>query len=216
MNLTQLKYDAHGLIPAIIQDVKTGEVLMMAYMNQESVERTLATGKTWFYSRSRQQLWLKGETSGHFQYVKEASYDCDADTLLFKVEQVGVACHEGHQSCFHYSLTEGQTVGEQTKDPTDIYGATPSILNELFQVIADRKINPQEGSYTTYLFTKGQDKILKKVGEEAAETIIASKNQDKAELVYEMADLWYHCLVLLANHGYEPKDIFAELAKRRK
>jgi phosphoribosyl-AMP cyclohydrolase / phosphoribosyl-ATP pyrophosphohydrolase len=216
MNIEQLTFDAQGLIPAIIQDVHSGEVLMMAYMNKESVEKTITTGKTWFYSRSRQKLWLKGETSGHFQHVKEAYYDCDADTLLFKVQQVGVACHEGYTSCFHYALTDGHPVNEQLVDPECIYGANHTVLTELFQVITDRKANPQEGSYTTYLFTKGQDKILKKVGEEAAETIIASKNDSKEELVYEMADLWYHCLVLLANHGYEPKDIFAELAKRRK
>jgi len=216
MNIELLKFDAHGLIPAIIQDVETGEVLMMAYMNRESLEKTFESGKTWFYSRSRQKLWQKGETSGHIQHVRAAYYDCDADTLLFKVEQVGVACHEGYQSCFHYGLFDGQPVGERTVDPQTVYQAGPAILDELYGIIADRKLNPTEGSYTTYLFNKGQDKILKKVGEEAAETIIASKNNDKAEVVYEMSDLWYHCLVLLAQHGYEPKDIFCELAKRRK
>lgn len=216
MNIDKLKFDAHGLIPAIIQDVHTNEVLMMAYMNRESLAKTLATGTTWFYSRSRGKLWQKGETSGHYQYVKEAYYDCDADTLLYKVEQVGQACHEGYKSCFHYNLQDGKPVGVPAADPDSIYGQGPAIINELFAVVADRKLNPQEGSYTTYLFTKGQDKILKKVGEEAAETIIASKNQSKEEVVYEMADLWYHCLVLLANHGFAPRDIFAELAKRRK
>lgn len=216
MDMEKLKFDAHGLIPVIIQDVQTNEVLMMAYMDKESLARTLATGTTWFYSRSRRKLWQKGETSGHYQYVKEVYYDCDADTLLCKVEQVGEACHEGYKSCFHYDLTDGQPVATQTADPAAIYDTGPAILNELFKVITDRKANPQEGSYTTYLFSKGQDKILKKVGEEAAETIIASKNDCKEEVVYEMADLWYHCLVLLANHGFEPKDIFAELAKRRK
>lgn len=216
MNMESLKFDAHGLIPAIIQDVKSSEVLMMAYMNRESLEKSLASGTTWFYSRSRKALWQKGETSGHFQHIRESYYDCDADTLLFKVEQVGVACHEGFASCFHYNLSDGQPVGKQAVDPKNVYQAGPSILNELFAIIADRKVNPMEGSYTTYLFDKGQDKILKKVGEEASETIIASKNQDKAEVVYEMSDLWYHCLVLLAQHGYEPKDIFIELAKRRK
>lgn len=216
MNMEKLKFDAHGLIPAIIQDVQTNQVLMMAYMNKESLEKTLDCGKTWFYSRSRQKLWMKGESSGHYQFVKEISYDCDADTLLIKVEQVGEACHEGYKSCFHYDLRDGQATGARTADPAAIYDAGPAVLNELFAVIADRKANPREGSYTTYLFNKGQDKILKKVGEEAAETIIASKNNSKEEVVYEMADLWYHCLVLLANHGFEPKDIFAELAKRRK
>lgn len=216
MDIEQLKFDAHGLMPAIIQDSETGEVLMMAYMNRESMARTLATGTTWFYSRSRGKLWQKGETSGHYQYVKEAYYDCDADTLLFKVAQVGEACHEGYRSCFHYDLKAGQSVGTPAADPAVIYGAGPAILNELFQVIADRQLNPRDGSYTTYLFEKGQDKILKKVGEEAAETIIASKNHSKEELVYEMADLWYHCLVLLASHGFAPGDVFAELAKRRK
>jgi phosphoribosyl-ATP pyrophosphohydrolase/phosphoribosyl-AMP cyclohydrolase len=217
MNVENIKFDSNGLVPAIIQDEATGTVLMLAYMNAESLAKTLATGVTWFYSRSRRALWQKGETSGHVQRVKEIYYDCDADTLLIKAEQTGAACHEGTFSCFSRRLDgeNGQT--EKLVDPDTVYKEPlAGVLYELYHVINDRKYNPKEGSYTNYLFEKGQDKILKKVGEEAAETIIASKNQDKAEILYEMADLWYHCLVLLANHDITPSELFEELKKRRK
>ncbi len=217
MNAENIKFDSNGLVPAIIQDEASGTVLMLAYMNAESLAKTLATGVTWFYSRSRRALWQKGETSGHVQRVKEIYYDCDADTLLIKAEQTGAACHEGTFSCFSRRLDgeNGQT--EQLVEPATVYNEPlAGVLYELYHVINDRKYNPKEGSYTNYLFEKGQDKILKKVGEEAAETIIASKNQDKAEILYEMADLWYHCLVLLANHDITPSELFAELRKRRK
>ena len=217
MNVENIKFDSNGLVPAIIQDEATGTVLMLAYMNAESLAKTLATGVTWFYSRSRRALWQKGETSGHVQRVTEIYYDCDADTLLIKAEQTGAACHEGTFSCFSRRLDgeNGQT--KRLVDPDTVYKEPlAGVLYELYHVIKDRKYNPKEGSYTNYLFEKGQDKILKKVGEEAAETIIASKNQDKAEILYEMADLWYHCLVLLANHDITPSELFEELKKRRK
>jgi len=203
--IEQLKFDENGLIPAIIQDYNNGQVLMLAYMNAESLRKTLDTGQTYFFSRSRQQLWHKGETSGHFQYVKSISYDCDADALLIKVEQVGAACHTGHRSCFFNTVVESD-------------GAEPgddSILKELFDVIVDRKNNPKEGSYTDYLFEKGIDKILKKVGEEAAEVIIAAKNGSYDEVRWEVADLFYHVLVLLAQQGMTLEDIYAELRGRR-
>lgn len=217
MNIEYIKFDEKGLIPTVIQQAETGTVLMLAYMNKESLQKTVETGVTWFYSRSRHTLWQKGETSGHVQKVQDIYYDCDADTLLIKVEQIGVACHEGTLSCFSRKLGETEIQAEKLVDASKVYGESVStVLHDLYHVINDRKINPKEGSYTNYLFDKGQDKILKKVGEEAAETIIASKNNDKAELVYEMADLWYHCLVLLANHDVSPSELLAELQKRRK
>lgn len=206
-----LNYNSHGLIPAIVQDKSTRQVLMLAYMNKESLAKTVETGYTWFYSRSRQRLWHKGETSGHVQKVADIRYDCDADTLLVTVEQTGVACHEGTYSCFSRVLGHDVCTEPEASD-----GRAAAVLQELYQVIADRKANPQEGSYTTYLFAKGQDKILKKVGEECAETIIGSKNNSKEELLYEMADLWYHCLVLLAYHNITPDELLAELQRRRK
>jgi len=216
-NMDTIKFDEKGLIPAIIQQVETGTVLMLAYMNKESLQKTVETGVTWFYSRSRRGLWQKGETSGHVQKVQDIYYDCDADTLLIKVEQTGAACHEGTLSCFSRKLGDTEIQGEKLVDPNTVYGESLSgVLHELYHIINDRKLNPKEGSYTTYLFEKGQDKILKKVGEEAAETIIASKNNDKNELISEMSDLWYHCLVLLANHDVTPSELMAELQKRRK
>ena len=217
MKIDNIKFDEKGLVPAIIQQVETGTVLMLAYMNKESLAKTVETGVTWFYSRSRQSLWQKGETSGHVQKVQDIHYDCDADTLLIKVEQTGAACHEGTLSCFSRKLGETEIEGEQIVDTSKIYGQSLSgVLHELYHLINDRKLNPKEGSYTNYLFEKGQDKILKKVGEEAAETIIASKNNDKNELISEMSDLWYHCLVLLAHHDVTPSELMAELQKRRK
>ncbi len=199
---TALKFDERGLIPAVVQDYHTGQVLMVAYMNREALEKTVATGETHFYSRSRQRLWHKGETSGNIQKVKEIFYDCDADTLLVQVLPQGPACHTGARSCFY------RTVGGDEK-------TAGSILDELAAVIADRKENMPEGSYTTYLFEKGLDKILKKVGEETAEVIIAAKNPGSGELVYETADLFYHLLVLLEEKGVTLESIWQELAKRR-
>ena len=213
IDFANLKFDEKGLIPAIVQDVKTNAVLMLAYMNEESLARTVETGYTWFWSRSRQELWNKGATSGHMQKVLSITYDCDGDTLLLKVEQTGNACHTGSYSCFSYPLwnsAEGKNlpvVGEAN---------LPSVLSELYAVIQEKKEHGGEKSYTRYLFMSGQDKILKKVGEESAETIIASKNNDSKEVVYEMSDLWYHCLVLLAYHNISPGELLAELGGRRK
>lgn len=215
--IENLRFDQSGLIPAIIQDYKTGQVLMMAYMNEEALKKTIETNKTWFYSRSRQKLWMKGEESGHVQEVKEIRYDCDGDALLIKVEQTGVACHTGHYSCFYRDI-EGKEVEAKTLDEQVIYALGkegPAILFELYEVIESRKREMPEGSYTAYLFGKGLDKILKKVGEEAAEVIIAAKNPDKGETVYEIADLMYHLMVLMVEKDIELSDIFAELRKRR-
>ena len=208
--LERIKFDQQGLVPAIVQDATNGTVLMLAYMNRESLAKTLETGTTWFYSRSRQELWNKGATSGHVQMVKELLYDCDGDTLLVKVEQTGAACHEGTYSCF--SRRFGEAEPTQTERPAL---AATEVLTELFAVLEDRRQNPQQGSYTSSLFAKGEDRILKKIGEEAAETIIAAKNHSQGEVIYEMADLWYHCLVLLAAHKIDFAALIEELGKRR-
>ena len=208
----KLKFDAHGLIPAIIQDVQTRDVLMLAYMNKESLGRTISTGETWFWSRSRQELWHKGATSGHIQKVKALYYDCDADTILVLAEQTGAACHTGERTCFHNLLaSEAQNLPAALTET----GAGAGIINEVYQVVMARKAERPEGSYTTYLFNKGLDKILKKVGEEAAEVIIGAKNRSREEVVYEVADLLYHLLVLLGEQEITPEEVYAELAKRR-
>ena len=212
-DMNVLKFDDKGLIPAIIQDVVSQSVLMLAYMNKESLEKTMETGYTWFYSRSRQELWNKGATSGHVQKVVAIAYDCDADTLLVTVEQTGAACHEGTFSCF----TRTAFIREENKQlPVISPESLPALINELYMTINQRRESGDEKSYTKYLFKAGQDKILKKVGEEAAETIIASKNHDSKEIIYEMSDLWYHCLVLLAYHDIKPNALLKELSDRRK
>ncbi|KAB2952664.1 bifunctional phosphoribosyl-AMP cyclohydrolase/phosphoribosyl-ATP diphosphatase HisIE [Heliorestis acidaminivorans] len=214
--LEKVKYDPQGLVTAIIQDYQDGRVLMVAYMNQESLEKTIETGQTYFYSRSRQSLWHKGETSGHIQIVKSMEIDCDGDALLFQVEQVGVACHEGIRSCFRPVDSSQPMSTEVTEQATqDQKAELGEVLAGLSQVIAQRKEEMPEGSYTTYLFTKGQDKILKKIGEEAAEVIIASKNNEAEELIYESCDLLYHLLVLLRHQNIELSDLAQELNKRR-
>lgn len=200
----KLKYDEKGLIPAIVQDAKTGQVLMLAYMNSESLEKTLETKTTWFYSRSRGELWNKGYTSDHYQDVVSVAADCDFDTLLVRVHPRGPACHTGEVSCFYNGILDDP-------DPLD-----RGILYGEFERILDRRANPIEGSYTNYLFEKGVDKICKKIGEESAETIIAAKNDDKKELIAESADLLYHLNVLWANQGVHPDDVMAEVAKRYK
>ncbi len=204
MNFDEFKTDEKGLIPCITQDYKTGEVLQLAYMNKESYEATCATGKMTYFSRSRQELWCKGETSGHYQYVKELRLDCDHDTVLAKVHQVGAACHTGARSCFFNELAK--------KEYNNINPLT--ILNEVFATIEERKRNPKEGSYTNYLFEKGIDKILKKCGEEATEIVIAAKNPDAEELKYEIADFLYHMMVLMAECGLNWDDVVKELANR--
>ncbi|WP_227764842.1 bifunctional phosphoribosyl-AMP cyclohydrolase/phosphoribosyl-ATP diphosphatase HisIE [Zhaonella formicivorans] len=213
--LDNIKYNQQGLIPAIVQESDTGEVLMLAYMNRESLERSLATGETWFYSRSRQELWHKGATSGHIQKIDGIYYDCDADTLLVKVKQTGEACHEGYHSCFHYELQKDGT-GKILQEKAIAGGMKlGKILEEVYRVILDRQKNRPEKSYTTYLFEKGVDKILKKVGEETAEVIIAAKNNNPAEVVYEVSDLLYHLLVLLVEQGVNLEKIAGELQGRR-
>jgi len=272
--LEKVKYNADGLVPAIAQDIRTDEVLMLAWMNEESLRKTIETGKAHYFSRSRQKLWLKGETSGHFQKVRSISIDCDADTLLLKVEQTGSACHTGHRSCFFTRLetdelksgmdmrdagmreradaeefsADGEKVAAACSESAEAgekstmtgaentvsagaesaaagaknaapgskgIAAGPEVLGEVFDVITDRKINPREGSYTNYLFTKGLDKILKKVGEEASEVVIASKNGDRKEISAEIADLIYHIMVLIAERGMTLTDIYEELNNRK-
>ena len=201
MNIEQIKFDEKGLVPAIIQDYYTKKVLTLAYMNKESLEITLRDKKTCFFSRSRQELWLKGETSGNYQRVVSVKYDCDADALLVEVKKDGPACHTGAESCFFNSLFEAE----------DYSSFTPE---KLYELIKDRKVNPNKKSYTTYLFEKGLDKILKKVGEECTEVIIAAKNNDNDELRYEIADLYYHTLVLMIEQDLTIQDVKDELAKR--
>lgn len=221
----ELKFRESGLIPAIVQDANNGDVLMMAYMNREALEKTLQTGKAWFWSRSRQQLWQKGETSGHYQEVKRVVADCDFDALLIQVEQEGPgACHDGYRSCFHnpveYDGSE-QPVASTTDespifDSEEVYGRrSPRIINELYELAQHRRVNPVEGSYTNYLLTQGLDKILKKIGEEATEVVIAAKNPGVDELIYELADLYYHTIVLMVEKGTDPGAVFSELRSRR-
>ena len=204
MNITDLKFDQNGLIPAVVQNYKTGKVLMLGYMNQESFKKTMESGTVWFFSRSRNQLWNKGETSGNFLDVIEIASDCDDDAVLIKVEPQGPTCHTGEESCFHHSFDAAKN--EKAFDQT--------VLFDLFDVIESRKTNPIEGSYTNYLFEKGIDKILKKVGEETAETIIAAKNNSKEEITYETADLFYHLLVMMSERGIRPEDIMKTLYER--
>ncbi|MFB4164538.1 bifunctional phosphoribosyl-AMP cyclohydrolase/phosphoribosyl-ATP diphosphatase HisIE [Alteribacillus sp. JSM 102045] len=205
MNIEELTFDEKGLIPAIVQDAVSKEVLTLAYMNKESVQKTLETKETWFYSRSRQELWHKGETSGNTQHVTDIHYDCDQDALVVKVTPNGPACHKGKYSCFSQSLLE--------KDPDSTSGRF-AILNQLEQTIAEREAEMPEGAYTTYLFTEGVDKILKKVGEEASEVIIASKNRDAEELKWESADLLYHLFVLLREQKMPLDEVLGVLDER--
>lgn len=202
-----LKYDENGLIPVIAQDYRTNQVLMQAFMNEESLKLTQQTGKATYFSRSRDKIWVKGEESGHFQYVKEILVDCDGDSILLKVEQVVAACHTNNYSCFYRKL-DGSDFDENQQP-------NPSVLYDVYDVISDRLINPKEGSYTNYLFEKGIDKMCKKVGEEAAEVIIGAKNNSIDEVQYEVADLIFHLLVLMKEVGVKPEDIFKELQKRR-
>ena len=199
-----LKLNSDGMVPVIAQDYRTGEVLMLAYMNKEAFEKTITTGKMTYYSRSRGELWLKGMTSGHIQYVKSLTIDCDKDTLLAKVSQVGAACHTGNTTCFFQELVKKEFT---TKNPLRIF-------EEVYEIIQDRKAHPKEGSYTNYLFDKGIDKILKKVGEEATEIVIAAKNPEKEEIKYEISDLLYHMMVLMVEKEVTWEDIVEELNQR--
>lgn len=249
--LNEVKFDEKGLIPVIVQDFKTDKVLMMAYMNKEALEKSLNTGFVHYWSRSRGKLWLKGETSGHFQRIKSINADCDGDTLLIRVEQEGAACHTGHYSCFYRQLAdeaalgmpetanlaktiekqgkpdrcfsdgeniEKETVGnlpEENIGWEDTGRENSKILHEVYEVIKDRMANPKEDSYTSSLFRKGLDRILKKVAEEAGEVIIAAKNRDRNEIIYEVADLLYHLFVLMVDRDLKLGDIYAELKRRR-
>lgn len=205
VSFDDFKLNADGLIPVVAQDYRTNEVLMVAYMNKESFEQTIRTGRMTYYSRSRQELWCKGDTSGHYQYMKSLNLDCDNDTILAKVYQVGAACHTGNRSCFFNEIAN-----RNYEDMNPL-----SILTEDYETIVHRKKHPKEGSYTNYLFDKGIDKILKKCGEEAAEIIIAAKNPDAEELKYEIADFLYHMMVLMAECNLDWNDIVKELVNRR-
>ncbi len=211
----QLKFDKDGLIPAIARDAASGEVLMMAFMNAEAVERTLETGRVHYYSRSRGKLWMKGESSGHRQTLREIRLDCDADCLLLSVEQVGAACHTGHRSCFYRVWEESELAeeGEKAVDAAALY-AQKDILDALYHVIQERRQSPGEKSYVASLFAKGLDKILGKIGEEATEAAVAGKGGDAGEVVSEVADLWFHTLVLLGYYDLPPERIYAELRRR--
>lgn len=215
VDISMVNFDEHGLVPVIVQE-ENNQVLMLAYMNRESIEKTIETGFAWYYSRSRKKLWKKGETSGNVQRVHDISYDCDGDTILIHVKQTGVACHTGTYSCFNgrklYSVDTNSIVPVDAKEKMPL----AEILSDLYEVIQSRRLHPVEGSYTNYLFDKGQDKILKKLGEETAETIIASKNNIREDVLYEMGDLWYHCLVLLAYHNMTPEDLLEELKRRHR
>jgi phosphoribosyl-AMP cyclohydrolase / phosphoribosyl-ATP pyrophosphohydrolase len=219
----EVRFDERGLVPAVVQDARTREVLTLAYMNEESLRRTLAEGETWFWSRSREKLWHKGATSGHTQRVLEVRLDCDSDALVVLVEPRGPACHTGAVSCFH-SEVEGlqfdesrQAEGaEESGESSTEGGDIGAVLKELYGVIEGRRREMPEGSYTTYLFEKGLNKILKKVGEESAETIIAAKDGDLDALTLEAADLVYHLLVLMVERGLTLADLGRELARRRK
>lgn len=202
IDISNLTYDENGLIPVIVQDNTTGKVLMLAYMNNSSLTKTIETKETWFYSRSRQELWNKGATSGNKQKLKSISYDCDQDTLLIQVDPLGPACHTGEVSCFN------QTIYDDGKTPNR------EVIHQLIANIKQRRQEPVEGSYTTYLFEEGIDKILKKVGEETSEVIIGAKNQDKQELTWEISDLIYHTLVLMELSGVDIQDIKNELQQR--
>ncbi len=202
---SDLKVNSDGLVPCIVQDYRTGEVLMMAYMNEESFNTTIQIGKMTYYSRSRRELWIKGQTSGHTQYVKSLTADCDYDTLLAKVSQIGgIACHTGAPSCFFNEIIKKEYV---ERNPLKIF-------DDVYNVILDRKEHPKEGSYTNYLFDKGLDKILKKVGEESTEIVIAAKNSNNEEIIYEISDYLYHLMVLMAEKDVTWEDVVRELAQR--
>jgi len=214
--LKEVKFNDEGLVPAIIQDTETGEVLMLAYMNKEALHKTITVGRTVFWSRSRNRLWLKGETSGNYQQVREIRLDCDGDTLLIEVEQTGVACHTGEKSCFFRQIEEGQLKKTETGKPIWTREASAAILQRLFEVVLDRKQNPKTGSYTCALFDGGREKMLKKIGEEASEVIIAAMDEDRPQIIYESADLIYHLLVVLGFHDIPLEAVYEELERRYK
>ena len=204
VDFSMLKLNEEGLITVVVQEYKTNDILMVAHMNEDAFLHTIKTGRMTYYSRSRNARWIKGETSGHFQYLKELSIDCDQDTLLAKVEQVGVACHTGTKSCFFEKIVRTE---QHEKNPLQVFEA-------VYEIIQERKEHPKEGSYTNYLFDKGIDKILKKIGEEATEIVIAAKNPKKEEVKYELADFLYHAMVLMVEKGISWDEVVDELAKR--
>ena len=204
----RIKFDDKGLVPAVVQDNVSKKVLMVAYMNEESLKMTLETKKATFFSRSRNEIWVKGATSGNYMNVVSVDVDCDEDCLLVSVNPDGPACHTGKDTCFYRRVEDGKLTDRPSESGADI-------LPRLQAVAEDRRKNPQEGSYTNYLFDKGEDKILKKVGEEAAEVVIAGKNRNKSEIQYEVADLLYHMTVMLVDNDMGWQDIFDELEKRR-
>ncbi len=204
--LKNIKFNAHGLVPVITQSYYTGKVLMQAYANEEAIKKTIETGFATYYSRSRKQLWVKGETSGNKQKVVKVKIDCDGDSILYLVKDYGVACHTGEESCFYRNI---QLKKEDKPDPYEIFHA-------LYEKITERKINKPEGSYVAKLFEKGSDKIIQKVGEEAVETVIALKNKNRDEIVYEVSDLVFHLIVALVDAGVKLEDIQEELLKRYK
>ena len=204
MSFDEFKLNSDGMLTVVVQDHKTNEVLMVAYMTKEAYDKTIETGIMTYYSRSRNELWIKGETSGHYQYVKDLYIDCDRDTLLAKVKQIGAACHTGNRSCFYTTIVGADY---DAKNPLQIF-------ESVYNTILDRKEHPKEGSYTNYLFDKGLDKILKKVGEEATEVVIAAKNPNPEEVKYELSDFLYHAMVLMVEKGITWDDITKELADR--
>jgi phosphoribosyl-ATP pyrophosphohydrolase/phosphoribosyl-AMP cyclohydrolase len=206
--IDNVMFDERGLVPAVVQDAQTRGVLMLAYMNAESLKRTLETGEAWFWSRSRAQLWHKGETSGNTQRVMDVFLDCDGDALVVRVEPAGPACHTGQTSCFHNVI---QAAGAAQQNAGDL----GEVLSALYALVEARKRERPQGSYTTYLFDQGLDKILKKVGEESSETIIAAKNEDRGALTKESCDLLYHLIVLLVERGVALADVRDELVRRR-
>jgi len=233
--LSQIKFNKEGLIPVIIQDEKTNQVLMLAYMNRESLEKTLEEGRTCFYSRSRRELWFKGSTSGNTQLVKKIVLDCDNDTILILVEQKGLACHTGNYSCFFKEIKSDKIEeinveppgllqkqqAERAKSPQMESRGEQSeidseIIDEIYKVIKDRKLNYKNDSYVCKLLANSEDMLPKKIGEEAAEVIIALKDKDKNAIIHEVADLWFHTLVALGSCNISPQDVFKELKKRRK
>jgi len=203
-----LKFNEEGLIPAIVQDHRDDSILMMAYMNRESLDKTMRTGQVHFWSRTRKTLWHKGATSGSYLDVREIRIDCDGDTLLIRVDPAGPACHTGQRSCFFRAVKKGRI---RRLKPMP---ARALILDRIYDVILDRKRSPKRKSYVSWLLTSGRDKILKKIGEESGELIIGSKNNRRSEIVWEVADLWFHTLVLMGYHNISPTDIYEELQKR--
>jgi len=203
LDIKDIKFDASGLVPAIAQDADTLEVLTLAYMNKEALEKTLSTGKVHYFSRSRNKLWLKGETSGNFQEVKSVYYDCDGDAILVLVHPLGPACHTGERTCFYRALSE------KTVKPSG-----GRVIKDVFEVIKSRKSASADKSYVASLYAKGLPKILEKVREESGELVEAAEKKGKSDVVYELCDLWFHTMVLLANEGIEIEDVFSELARR--